>query len=60
MIGEGGKGIYYIVLYSTHESNKQGVGKSVLTIQFLRSHFIHEYDPTIEGLLKVYVHKYSI
>ena len=27
-----------------------GVGKSALTIQFIQSHFVDEYDPTIEGL----------
>ncbi|KAG6832813.1 hypothetical protein H0H92_009432 [Tricholoma furcatifolium] len=26
----------------------QGVGKSALTIQFIQSHFVDEYDPTIE------------
>lgn len=26
-----------------------GVGKSALTIQFVQSHFVDEYDPTIEG-----------
>lgn len=26
-----------------------GVGKSALTIQFIQSHFVDEYDPTIEG-----------
>ena len=26
-----------------------GVGKSCLTIQFIQSHFVDEYDPTIEG-----------
>lgn len=26
-----------------------GVGKSALTVQFIQSHFIPEYDPTIEG-----------
>ena len=26
-----------------------GVGKSCLTIQFIQSHFVEEYDPTIEG-----------
>lgn len=26
-----------------------GVGKSALTLQFIQSHFIDEYDPTIEG-----------
>lgn len=25
-----------------------GVGKSALTIQFIHSHFVNEYDPTIE------------
>ncbi len=25
-----------------------GVGKSALTIQFIQSHFVDEYDPTIE------------
>jgi GTPase SAR1 family protein len=27
-----------------------GVGKSALTIQFIQSHFVDEYDPTIEVL----------
>ena len=26
-----------------------GVGKSDLAIQFIQSHFVDEYDPTIEG-----------
>lgn len=26
------------------------MGKSALTIQFIQSHFVDEYDPTIEGL----------
>lgn len=26
-----------------------GVGKSCLTIQLIQSHFVDEYDPTIEG-----------
>lgn len=25
-----------------------GVGKSALTIQFIQSHFVEDYDPTIE------------
>ena len=29
-----------------------GVGKSALTIQFIQSHFVDEYDPTIEGEFK--------
>lgn len=28
-----------------------GVGKSCLTIQLIQSHFVDEYDPTIEGTL---------
>jgi GTPase SAR1 family protein len=27
-----------------------GVGKSCLTIQLIQSHFVDEYDPTIEGM----------
>ena len=30
-------------------SPRPGVGKSALTIQFIQSHFVDEYDPTIEG-----------
>jgi GTPase SAR1 family protein len=26
-----------------------GVGKSAITLQFVQSHFVDEYDPTIEG-----------
>ena len=26
-----------------------GVGKSCITIQLIQSHFVDEYDPTIEG-----------
>ncbi len=29
-----------------------GVGKSCLTIQLIQSHFVDEYDPTIEGAIK--------
>lgn len=28
-----------------------GVGKSCLTIQLIQSHFVDEYDPTIEGMI---------
>jgi GTPase KRas protein len=28
-----------------------GVGKSCLTIQLIQSHFVDEYDPTIEGAI---------
>ena len=31
-----------------------GVGKSCLTIQFIQSHFVEEYDPTIEGMSHSY------
>ena len=31
------------------EFGSPGVGKSALTIQFIQSHFVDEYDPTIEG-----------
>lgn len=31
-----------------------GVGKSALTIQFIQSHFVDEYDPTIEGEFKYF------
>lgn len=30
-----------------------GVGKSCLTIQLIQSHFVDEYDPTIEGMPSV-------
>lgn len=30
-----------------------GVGKSCLTIQLIQSHFVDEYDPTIEGMIKL-------
>lgn len=30
-----------------------GVGKSCLTIQLIQSHFVDEYDPTIEGMLPI-------
>ncbi len=30
-----------------------GVGKSCLTIQLIQSHFVDEYDPTIEGAAPV-------
>lgn len=29
-----------------------GVGKSCLTIQLIQSHFVDEYDPTIEGEMR--------
>ncbi len=30
----------------------EGVGNSCLTIQLIHSHFVDEYDPTIEGPLR--------
>lgn len=30
-----------------------GVGKSCLTIQLIQSHFVDEYDPTIEGMSSI-------
>jgi GTPase SAR1 family protein len=33
-----------------------GVGKSCLTIQLIQSHFVDEYDPTIEGKLLILRH----
>ena len=30
-----------------------GVGKSCLTIQFIQSHLVEEYDPTIEGMSQI-------
>lgn len=33
----------------TSDVSMAGVGKSALTIQFIQSHFVDEYDPTIEG-----------
>lgn len=48
-MGGGGeeKSIYAGVTFVTYLS--LGVGKSALTIQFIQSHFVDEYDPTIEG-----------
>lgn len=34
----------------------KGVGKSALTIQFIQSHFVDEYDPTIEGTTTLPIH----
>jgi len=30
-----------------------GVGKSALTVQFLRGRFLEDYDPTVEGMLQI-------
>lgn len=47
----GGGGLYHPSTISSiiSESFGAGVGKSALTIQFIQSHFVDEYDPTIEG-----------
>jgi len=37
-----------------------GVGKSCLTIQLIQSHFVDEYDPTIEGVSRPPRAKYEI
>jgi GTPase SAR1 family protein len=34
-----------------------GVGKSAMTIQFIQSHFVDEYDPTIEGTCSIVILK---
>jgi GTPase SAR1 family protein len=39
----------FLYLALTQSSPFPGVGKSALTIQFIQSHFVDEYDPTIEG-----------
>lgn len=50
-----GRGWWWSVelsLFVAHNYNgsiTKGVGKSALTIQFIQSHFVDEYDPTIEG-----------
>jgi hypothetical protein len=41
--------VYYPTHTSVFSSPHPGVGKSALTIQFIQSHFVDEYDPTIEG-----------
>jgi len=43
--------VFIVSYYSMHKIVVIGggaVGKSALTIQFLRQHFVYEYDPTIE------------
>lgn len=47
VVGGGGKG--YLALFAASHMTSSGVGKSALTIQFIQSHFVDEYDPTIEG-----------
>eukprot|EP00054_Salpingoeca_dolichothecata_P003787 m.28451 g.28451 ORF g.28451 m.28451 type:complete len:195 (+) comp14144_c0_seq1:164-748(+) len=42
------KGAQFIKEYKLVVVGGGGVGKSALTIQFIQSHFVDEYDPTIE------------
>lgn len=46
MSGEGDR-VYKLVVVGGG-----GVGKSALTIQFIQSHFVQDYDPTIEDSYK--------
>lgn len=59
--------LLYLGAYATNSINLQflreyklvvvgggGVGKSCLTIQLIQSHFVDEYDPTIEGLFTIF------
>jgi GTPase SAR1 family protein len=43
--------VSFLILLRWYSSEllSAGVGKSALTIQFIQSHFVDEYDPTIEG-----------
>ena len=50
MVGGGGSCHFSTVFVKYMLNNLVvGVGKSALTIQFIQSHFVDEYDPTIEG-----------
>jgi hypothetical protein len=52
VVGGGGTSSFFLVYaprLSLSPSPLPGVGKSALTIQFIQSHFVDEYDPTIEG-----------
>jgi hypothetical protein len=48
----GGGGQSFADFWNTLQTSSHlpGVGKSALTIQFIQSHFVDEYDPTIEGV----------
>lgn len=50
MVGGGGACSLYSTLLPVLTITFAGVGKSCLTIQFIQSHFVEEYDPTIEGM----------
>lgn len=55
VVGGGGPSSLFLFgdVHAAHtppsSSPRPGVGKSALTIQFIQSHFVDEYDPTIEG-----------
>ena len=44
-----GDGVKFLREYKLVVVGGGGVGKSCLTIQLIQSHFVDEYDPTIEG-----------
>jgi Ras family len=48
VVGGGGFFISY-TLCIVFERFSAGVGKSALTIQFIKRHFVEDYYPTIEG-----------
>jgi GTPase SAR1 family protein len=48
-VGGGGM-LHNLSYFSVGAELISGVGKSALTIQFIQSHFVDEYDPTIEGI----------
>jgi hypothetical protein len=46
----GGGGLLFLILsVIVFERFSAGVGKSALTIQFIKGHFVDDYNPTIEG-----------
>ena len=51
VVGGGGTSSFFVSYFpnSALLFSFPGVGKSALTIQFIQSHFVDEYDPTIEG-----------
>jgi hypothetical protein len=49
VVGGGGESYVALVMSAEYHGAQPGVGKSALTIQFIQSHFVDEYDPTIEG-----------
>ena len=49
MIADDGPLLQFLREYKLVVVGGGGVGKSCLTIQLIQSHFVDEYDPTIEG-----------